>query len=297
MIITIYPPISIYELGNRPNQEDALFPPPETASEQDFVFVLCDGMGGHTDGDKASRVVADALGHPDDKATNFSIEDFDQKLNEAYDRLDAVDNGEARKMGTTFCYVRFNNEGCLVAHMGDSRVYHIRPSERKILYKSKDHSLVQSLYDIGEITKEEMRMHPQKNIVTRVMQPNLGVRHNPEIRQLTDLRKGDIIYLCSDGMLEQMEDEELVRIFSVTAGNDKRLTRVLRKVTEGNRDNHSAWIIRIRAVERQENVPEIMPILSEPVAREVCMQQKEHLLRWVMFLMAFLVSLLVYLLF
>ena len=296
MKVKIDPPVSLYEIGNRPNQEDALFPEPGKATENNDVFVLCDGMGGHADGEKASRVVADTLGQPDDKSQNFTIEDFESKLNEAYDRLDEADNGEARKMGTTFCYLRFNNAGCLVAHMGDSRIYHIRPKERQILYKSKDHSLVQSLYDLGEITRKEMKNHPQKNIVTRVMQPNLDVRHKPEIKQLTDLQEGDIIYMCSDGMLERMEDEDLIQFFADPSLKGEKITDALREATNGNNDNHSAWIIRIREIVEEttskdnETTEQVTPT-ERTVTPKRQTQKKRYLTFWFILIVSFIISL------
>lgn len=296
MKVKIDAPVSLYEIGNRPNQEDALFPEPGKATENDNVFVLCDGMGGHADGEKASRAVADALGQPDDKGQNFTVEDFRHKLDEAYERLDAADNGEARKMGTTFCYLRFNNAGCLVAHMGDSRIYHIRPKERQILYKSKDHSLVQSLYDVGEITREEMKNHPQKNIVTRVMQPNLDVRHKPEIKHLTDLQEGDIIYMCSDGMLERIEDEDLLQFFADPSLKAEKIADALRKATDGNNDNHSAWIIRIRKIVEEmtskDNEMAKQVVLTErAVTLKRQQQKKRYLTFWLILIVTFIVSL------
>lgn len=296
MKVKIDAPVSLYEIGNRPNQEDALFPEPRKATENDDVFVLCDGMGGHADGEKASRIVADVLGQPDDKGPDFTVEDFGSKLDEAYDQLDIADNGEARKMGTTFCYLRFNQAGCLVAHMGDSRVYHIRPNERQILYKSKDHSLVQSLYDLGEITREEMKRHPQKNIVTRVMQPNLGVRYKPEIKQLTDLREGDIIYMCSDGMLERMEDEDLIEFFADPGRKEEEITEALRQATDGNNDNHSAWIIRIREIVKEtasgnnETAVQAVPAGRAVVPKRQT-RKKGLLTLWLILIVSFIVSL------
>lgn len=239
---------SIHELGQRANQEDSLYPDPSVTAEVEGLFILCDGMGGHEAGEVASRAVCEAMSgyvvaHPREDGY-YDETDFQKALDAAYDALDAKDTGSEKKMGTTLTFVRFHRGGCFVAHIGDSRIYQVRPSEKKILFVTRDHSLVNDLVSLGELTPEEARTSKQKNIITRVMQPHQDRRTQADWKNLTDIRPGDYFYLCSDGMLEQSEDREIVNILSMKRP-DKEKIAILKGATAENRDNHSAHLIRV----------------------------------------------------
>lgn len=261
---------SIMEYGQRkdssgmPHQEDCIYPEHGKESDSDRLFILCDGMGGHDAGEVASATVCDAMSRTilencktgDGK---FSADIFDKAVDAAFKDLDTKDNGAEKKMGTTMTLVKFHDGGAFMAHMGDSRIYHIRPGAKgentEILYESSDHSLVNDLIKVGELTRQEARNSKQKNVITRAMQPNLDNRPKAEIHETSDIQPGDYFYLCSDGMLEQtdMEDGTSIRnVFSRTGGSDEDKIKILRKVTENNQDNHSAIIIHITDVSEKE---------------------------------------------
>lgn len=243
-----------------PHQEDCIFPSSENLTDNDRLFILCDGMGGHDAGEVASSTVCDAMSQSilnDREAIKdkFSIDVFNRAVKNAFEALDAKDNGAEKKMGTTMTIVKLHEGGVFMAHMGDSRIYHIRPgkngNETKILYESCDHSLVNDLIKIGELTRSDARKSKQKNIITRALQPNLDNKPKSEIYETTDIKPGDYIYMCSDGMLEQAEMEDgtsLRNIFSNAGGTDEDKIKILRKVTDNNQDNHSAIIIHITDV-------------------------------------------------
>lgn len=246
--------------SGHPHQEDCLYPEYGKQSDSDRLFILCDGMGGHDAGEVASATVCDAMsrsilndGH--DKDGTFTSADFTKALDAAFKALDYKDTHSQKKMGTTMTLVRLHKGGAFLAHMGDSRIYHIRPGAKgedtEILYESSDHSLVNDLIKVGELTRQEARNSKQKNVITRAMQPNLDNRPKSEIHETSDIRSGDYIYMCSDGMLEQadMEDGTSIRnVFSKAGGSDADKIKILRKVTEDNQDNHSAIIIHITDV-------------------------------------------------
>lgn len=247
----------IHEIGQRPNQEDSLFPMPEESSSMSPLYILCDGMGGHAAGEVASQTVCTAmsdyvLSHLD-KDGAFDEGLFAEALKYAYAALDKEDTHDEMKMGTTMVLVAFHRDGCFVAHIGDSRVYHIRPSDNRILYVSRDHSLVNELIELGEITPEEAKTSRQKNVITRAMQPGQECPAKADYVNLTDLKSGDYIYMCSDGMLEQMDDTELVRRLSSHI-SDVGKVNLLKKATCNNRDNHSAWLIRIVSSNTDSNI-------------------------------------------
>lgn len=251
MRIKISQPLSIYEIGQRQNQEDSLWPSPEMLTEEDNLFILCDGMGGHERGEVASQTVckemSDYLKERLHKGEVFSDELFKEALEAAYVALDKLDSDATRKMGCTLTLLCLHKGGCLMAHIGDSRIYHLRPQTREILYRSRDHSLVQELYQTGEITYEEMRTHPKKNVITRAVQPGEEYRVNADIVHTTNIKPGDYFYLCSDGMLEEMEDDWMMSIFSDNEPDTTKMRR-LEVETYGNKDNHTAFIIHVEEV-------------------------------------------------
>lgn len=252
MKIEIYQPQAIWELGQRDNQEDSIFPAFGEATDDDRLFILCDGMGGHEHGEVASQTVCKAMSDTllSLSKQSFTDDDLLDALQTAYRQLDCLDNSHLRKMGTTLCLLYFHQGGLTAAHIGDSRIYHIRPKENRILYQSRDHSLVYDLYQAGEISYEEMRTSPQKNIITRAIQPGEESRVRPAIVHIADIQPGDYFYICSDGMLEQMDNDELCRLLS-TDGSDEKKRMQLIAATSDNKDNHSAYLIHIKEVMRE----------------------------------------------
>ena len=256
MKITIHQPLYIFEIGQRANQEDSLYPAGEKATSEDRLFVLCDGMGGHEHGEVASQTVCKALGNwfSDNMAPSQPLTDNQllAALEYAYNALDTKDNGGIKKMGTTLTLLYIHRCGVTCAHIGDSRIYHIRPQSSSpsgrlggaILYQSRDHSLVFDLFQSGEISHEEMATFPQKNIITRAMQPGMDNRARPDIIHITDIRPGDYFYMCSDGMLERSQ---------------------LIKATANNKDNHSAWLIHIKDVINEDGDDKL--VNEEPTSR------------------------------
>lgn len=273
---------SIWEFGQRkdshgnPHQEDSLYPAFGKQADSDRLFVLCDGMGGHAAGEVASAEVCNAISryinancpNPEGDCPMFVLIDA---VNAAFDALDACNSLATRSMGTTMTMLKLHSHGATIAHIGDSRVYHIRPgktaADTVILHKTQDHSLVNDLLRNGKITPEEARTFPNKNIITRAMQPGLEERPEAEFYRTTDIRPGDYFYLCSDGMLEQDDMNYgfgLQRVFSHEMSSDADRVTFLRGATIDNRDNHTAFIIHIHEVihdgaEQRDEVPQVEP--------------------------------------
>ena len=261
MKIRLYPPQAIYELGKRSNQEDCISPTLGNATADDRLFVLCDGMGGHERGEVASGAISQGL--TDYFRKNISPENIltDEQLQEAieysYKQLDAKDNGAFRKAGTTMTLLYFHRGGCTAAHIGDSRIYHVRPSSRTLLYKSRDHSLVFELYQMGEITYEEMRTHPRKNQISRAMIPGTDNRQEADIVHITDILPGDYFLLCSDGVLESMDDEEILDWLGAETSDEEKCKELV-KATKENDDNHSAYLVHVSEVVAEEGDSDLL---------------------------------------
>ena len=263
MKISLYPPLSIQEIGQRPNQEDSI------AQWDNRLFVLCDGMGGHEKGEVASQTVCQSLvkwfeeNIKDDSL--FTDDQLRAAVEYAYQQLDQYADGNPKQMGTTFTLIYIGNNGITAAHMGDSRIYHFRfDIEHPVLFISRDHSLAFDLYQTGEITYEEIATFPQKNIVTRAMTPGKGNRMQPDIIHITDIKSGDWFCLCSDGMLEQMSNDELLTLLSSEA-TDEEKRRQLIEATINNHDNHSAWLIHVESVVKEEGDDQL--VNEEPTSR------------------------------
>ena len=256
------------ELGKRDNQEDSIFPPLSDGPSGGSLFILCDGMGGHAAGEVASSTVCETMSqyiaaHPREDGL-FDESDFDAALDAAYNALDAKDTEDEKKMGTTLTFAKFHAGGCFTAHIGDSRIYQVRPSEKRILHVTRDHSLVNDLITLGEMTPEEAKTSRQKNVITRAVQPHQERRTPAECLNITDVEVGDIFYLCSDGMLEQTEDDIIVNTLSLQRPLEE-IIEILRGATRDNKDNHSAHLIRVEAI-LEEPVSAIPEAESEPAA-------------------------------
>lgn len=255
MKITIDNPQAIWQIGQRDNQEDSIYPKLGEATANDRLFILCDGMGGHEHGEVASQTVSSSMAtylktHAD---TNTIVPDsvLLGALEAAYKQLDKADDGNLKKMGTTLCLLLFHKGGLTAMHVGDSRIYHIRPTSDRVVYQSRDHSMVYDLYQAGEITFEEMRTSPKKNIITRALQPGEDNRVKPSIVHISNIKPGDYFYICSDGMLEQMENDQLQQLLASDKSDDEKQKQLIEE-TKDNKDNHSAYLIHINGVSLEQ---------------------------------------------
>ena len=267
---------SMQEMGMRDNQEDSIFPPLSDDSFGGSLFILCDGMGGHAAGEVASSTVCEAMSryitaHPREDGL-FDESDFNAALDAAYDALDAKDTDDEKKMGTTLTFVKFHAGGCFTAHIGDSRIYQVRPSEHRLMHVTRDHSLVNDLIKLGEMTPEEAKTSRQKNVITRAVQPHQERRTPAECVNLTDIEVGDFFYMCSDGMLERASDEEIVNILSMQRSLKEKIG-ILQGATKDNKDNHTAHLIRVDAI--LEESEEAVPVVSEPDETPVAVAAEE----------------------
>lgn len=255
MYIKIRKPIGYAHIGRKDQQEDAVWPPFDTVTADDRCIILCDGVGGSEHGEVASQTSAKVIGEylSEVIAQNDFVgnEDAQQAVTLAYDELDRVDtepseNGRVT-MATTLTCVCFHKDGILAAHMGDSRIYHIRPGQGR-MYQSDDHSLVNALFKAGELTLEEVKTFPRKNVITKALQPHTERRFKAECHQLTDVQSGDYIFLCSDGVLENVTDERLVEVLSMDCPDEEKLAILEEQGKDRTRDNYTAYLIPIDEV-------------------------------------------------
>jgi protein phosphatase len=171
------------------------------------LFAVADGMGGHEAGEIASKLAITTLrnSHADlSDAANLRKLVMQANL----EVLDAPRQGIGRVgMGTTLTAAVVDNDRLLVAQVGDSRAYLMH--EGSLSRVTRDHSYVQELLGSGEITEAEVREHPRRGVITRVLGFEPDTR--PDIFELT-LEVGDRILLCSDGLHGMVEDSEIARL-------------------------------------------------------------------------------------
>lgn len=263
-------PQALIGVGGRSNQEDSIFPAKGDANTSTRLFLVCDGMGGHDNGDVASSIVCSTFGSnlSDIDHDAFTVDMFDKTLTAAYDALDREDSSPAscRKMGTTLAMLYLNNKEATIAHIGDSRVYHVRPSaESAILYQTRDHSLVNDLVRAEVITADEAADYPRRNVITRAMQPRLELRYSADVHTIQDVRAGDYFFLCSDGVHESLTNKALVDILrrDISDADKVDAIRVLCEVLSG--DNFSAYLVPVVEGMSVVAAAEVVEKVEEPV--------------------------------
>lgn len=247
---------SFHQLGRRSNQEDARWPDTNMPSLDQRFFVVCDGVGGNEGGEIASQTVCKSFGESlslQNFETDFSNEEFSHCLDKAYDALDKAAINDNSEMATTLTLAVFHKGGCTLAHIGDSRIYHIRPSEG-IIYRSDDHSLVNQMVHSGIITPEEAEIHPQRNVITRYMGPVAEdqSRCMATVLRTKDIMAGDYFLLCTDGVLHNMTEDQLLDMLKTDIPNDKKISEIAQRCENSN-DNNTAYLIHVDEVATDKN--------------------------------------------
>ncbi|MDO5497824.1 MAG: Stp1/IreP family PP2C-type Ser/Thr phosphatase [Alistipes sp.] len=170
------------------------------------LFVVCDGMGGHVGGKKASSLAVSCIIEYLNREEYLDIPAaLDAALQYANMQIlgYAQTNPEFRGMGTTACIVLLQGDKAYIAHVGDSRIYLHLGKEKQLHRVTKDESFVQKLVDIGEITDDEAETHPNKNRILNA----LGIKPNMMTNfQVIEPKNGDTFMICSDGLNGMVKD-------------------------------------------------------------------------------------------
>ena len=176
------------------------------------ICVVCDGMGGAAGGRLASRIAVDTFSaemkkrlSPDSKPDRLrEVSVVAVALANRAVREAARSSEEYQNMGTTLVSAVSFDGGVVIANVGDSRAYHI--NKERIRQVTRDHSLVEHMVERGDITAEEARHHPNRNVITRALGPDI----DPECDCYTcQLAEGDFLLLCTDGLVNTVMDEEI----------------------------------------------------------------------------------------
>ena len=215
---------------------------------QPDVFVVADGMGGHNAGEVASALAVDGM-RAAAQAGFASPEAVVAAIGAANSAIHRASGGltEQRGMGTTLTTVvplaasATEPQRMVVANVGDSRVYLWRGGELKQV--SADHSYVQELLTEGYISADEARVHPRRNIVTRA----LGIEGDVNADSwVLPMIVGDRYVLCSDGLVDEVDDEQLARMLRETPDPQTAANRLVAAANEnGGRDNVTVIVVDV----------------------------------------------------
>ena len=236
----------------RDHNEDSFF----LMAEQN-LYMVADGMGGHSSGEVASRIAVETV------AKFFDDSDADEDLTWPY-RMDKGISYEENRlasgimlanrriheaategkkgMGTTLVACVLVDGGVVIGHVGDSRVYRWRRGQ--LTQVTEDHSLLNDFMKVKKLSEEEIANFPHKNVIVRA----LGMKENVQVDVRTDVpEEGDIYLLCSDGLSGMVTDAEIAAILSTDQDDVEGLcSRLIAAANRGGGvDNITAVIIRL----------------------------------------------------
>ena len=271
---------SFCQRGRRDHQEDSRFPVADCAPGSQRFFVVCDGIGGCEKGEVASQTVCQAMAKAmkgTDYNADFTNSHFHRILDAAYHALDKIVDDSNRDMGTTMTFICFHAGGCTMAHIGDSRIYQIRPSEG-IIYRSNDHSVVNSLVHNGILAPDEADSHPQRNVINRYMEAVEAdqTRCTATVMRTEDVKAGDYFLLCTDGVLHRISDDEL-QLLLLSEKPDEEKMKELADICTDSEDNNTAWLVSIRKVTSDGMDSDDKPSMTETsVTRRLTMKARSQ---------------------
>jgi len=258
MNIKIDKPIYLNEKGKRDNNEDCIFPFPNQADENNTLFLVCDGVGGLQKGEIASKLACTSFVEYFENnkiiiSTETEILNGFAFVQQKFDDY-ITSEPTAKGMGTTLTLLHLHQNGCTVAHCGDSRIYQIR--NEQILFKTIDHNATNDLLKQGIITPEEAAQQPKTNRITRAIQGNSVQRTKPDIQIITDIQTNDYFVLCSDGVYGCLSDNELVDILTAKQTENEKLETIKILCEANSNDNFSAYILKISEIntEKETNI-------------------------------------------
>lgn len=232
----------ITDIGqDRSMNQDFVFASETSVGNLPNLFVVADGMGGHQAGDLASRYTVEVLLESIRKSKEknpikiirTAVEEANAKVLEK-----ARGNVELLGMGTTIVVATVCGHYLYVANVGDSRLYLIRDEIQQI---TKDHSLVEEMVRRGRLKKEEAKNHPGKHVITRAV----GAEREVAIDFFDKrLKKGDQILLCSDGLSNMLEDEEIREIVKSGGNVEERAKKLITAANQnGGKDNITVVLV------------------------------------------------------
>lgn len=234
---------SMTDIGRRRKvNQDYVYTSEQPVGQLPNLFVVADGMGGHNAGDYASRVAVETIvERVADSGERNALYVFDRAIQSANARIRelADSSPELEGMGTTVVAASCADGYLSIANVGDSRLYVVNRSEIRQI--TRDHSWVEEMVRRGGIGREEARNHPDKNIITRAV----GAEDTVKADFFTvRIEKGDEILMCTDGLTNMLEDEEIRMILDGARDIVEKVQELVQAANEkGGRDNISVILM------------------------------------------------------
>ena len=230
------------DIGKRVHNEDSYFLTEN--NDLPMLFAVADGMGGHAAGSVASRMLVEELALVE---RNIEPSRELQALRQAIEHANlaiyqaAEQDSTLRGMGTTLVAALILGTHYIAANVGDSRMFHF--DGESLTTVTTDHSLVEQLVLAGAITKEEARVHPQRNIITRAV----GVSPVVDVDLFErDWHAGDILLLCSDGLHGSVDEDDIISVLSSSRSLESMCDLLLQLALDhGGTDNITAVLVRL----------------------------------------------------
>ncbi|MGB3650836.1 MAG: Stp1/IreP family PP2C-type Ser/Thr phosphatase [Rivularia sp. (in: cyanobacteria)] len=226
----------------RSNNQDAYYIDPEGR-----FFIVADGMGGHAGGEEASRIATMEIqkylssNWDNSKSSEELLQSALWQANEAI-LQDQQNHSERADMGTTVVVIVFRpGESPYIAHVGDSRLYRWRSSLLELI--TEDHTWVARALKMGDINIEEARNHPFRHVLSRCL--GRDDLHEIDV-QPVDVKPGDRLLLCSDGLTEELADEKIAYYLQENTINEKAALSLIEGAKEqGGHDNITVVIVEL----------------------------------------------------
>jgi serine/threonine protein phosphatase PrpC len=229
----------------RPLNEDSFLCQPEIG-----LWTVADGMGGHDGGSVASQMIVERLSHLSTKINlDTFINDIENTITDTNSRLLEYSHLKlnGRIIGSTFVSFLIKGSVGVCLWAGDSRLYRFRHD--KLSQLSKDHSHVAELVSQGLISEEEAKVHPEANIITRAV----GTSDRLDIDvDVFDVRVGDIFLLCSDGLYNAVEDDEIIECLRETA-LDSSVNKLIQTALK-NKASDNVSVVLIKGIHQNVSV-------------------------------------------
>ena len=236
--------VSRTDIGlKRKLNQDYVFTADRPVGNLPNLYLVADGMGGHKAGGFASKYAVETIVEKVNSkkdADVFMI--LHQAIAEANKRVreKAAEDESMAGMGTTLVAATICDNVLKVANVGDSRLYLVNEEIHQITI---DHSLVEEMVRLGGINREQARNHENKNIITRAIGAQSSV--NPDFFEV-NLKKGDRIFMCTDGVSNMLTDEEILSILNGEGTEEERIEKIVEAANEhGGRDNITVIVCKI----------------------------------------------------
>lgn len=223
----------------RENNEDSYICDPP------HLFVVADGMGGHAAGDIASKLAATTVSRYIQE--NAAADNYEELLKQAITQANtsiyqlSQSKEEFNGMGTTVTTVYIDGDTIYWGHVGDSRIYLLR--NREFSQITNDHSLVWELVQSGNITREEARIHPKRNMLTRAVGTSCLIKIDTGV---TLWESGDILLMCTDGLTNMVSEQDIYNLIKDQQGDFESIVSqlVVQAKNAGGFDNITTILLK-----------------------------------------------------